>query len=102
MAALAAHGVSQAMGPIGATAASLYQSHSNAGSELHLHPTHSSWQCQILNLMSEARDQTHNLLITSWIHFCCAMIGTPLLLIHIYFLQLECKLLKAGSTFTHL
>ena len=32
-------GVSQARGPIGAVAASLRQSHSNAGSEPHLQPT---------------------------------------------------------------
>ena len=34
-----AHGGSQARGPIGATAASLHHSHSNAGSEPHLRPT---------------------------------------------------------------
>ena len=35
----AAHGGSQARGVIGATAANLCHSHSNAGSELHLRPT---------------------------------------------------------------
>ena len=38
-AAPAAYGVSQARGLIGAVAASLRQSHSNAGSEPHLQPT---------------------------------------------------------------
>ena len=33
-----AYGGSQARGPIGATAASLHHSHSNAGSEAHLQP----------------------------------------------------------------
>ena len=33
---------------------------------------HSSGQRQILNPWSEARDWTHNLLVSSWIHFCCA------------------------------
>ena len=37
----------------------------------------SSRQCQILNLLSEARDRTHNLMVPSWIRFCCAMMGTP-------------------------
>ena len=42
-------------------------------SDLH----HSSQQCQILNLLSEARDQTCNLMVPSWIRFCCITIGTP-------------------------
>ena len=33
---------------------------------------HSSWQCQKLNPLSESRDQTHNLMVTSWICFRCA------------------------------
>ena len=38
---------------------------------------HSSQQHQILNPPSEARDRTHNLVVPSRIHFCCAMKGTP-------------------------
>ena len=38
---------------------------------------HSSWQCQILNPLSEARDRTCNLMVPSQIHFCCATTGTP-------------------------
>jgi len=38
---------------------------------------HSSWQCQILNPLSEARDRTHNLMVASRICFCWAMTGTP-------------------------
>jgi len=49
-----AHGCSQARDPIGATAAGL---------------RHSSRQHQILNLLSEARDQTCNLMVPSRIHF---------------------------------
>ena len=52
------YGSSQAMGRIRATTASLRHSHSNAGSMSHLRPTHSSWQRQILNPLSEARDWT--------------------------------------------
>ena len=33
-------------------------------------PHHSSQQCQILNSLSEARDQTYILMDTSQIHFC--------------------------------
>ena len=38
-ATIMAYGVSQARGPVRATDASLHHSHSDAGSELHLHPT---------------------------------------------------------------
>ena len=38
---------------------------------------HSSQQRQILNPLGEARDQTYNLMVPSWICFHCAMIGTP-------------------------
>ena len=38
---------------------------------------YSSWQHQILNPMSEARDWTWNLMVPSRIHFHCNMMGTP-------------------------
>ena len=38
---------------------------------------HSSWQCQILNPLSEARDQSHVLMDTSQVHYCWATMGTP-------------------------
>ena len=38
---------------------------------------HSSWQCQILNPLMEARDRTRNLMVPSRIPFCCATVGTP-------------------------
>ena len=67
-AAHAAYGGSQARGQIGAVAAGLHQSHSNTGSKPHLRPKHhSSWQCRILNPLSEVRDQTHNLMVLSQI-----------------------------------
>ena len=55
------------MGQIGAAAASLSHSHSHTGSEpSHIFNLHSSlWQCWILNPLSEARDQTCNLMDTS-------------------------------------
>ena len=57
-----AYGGSQARGRIGALVAGLH---------------HSSWQHRILNPLSEARDQTHNLMVPSWIHFRCTKTGTP-------------------------
>ena len=36
---------------------------------------HSSWQ--ILKPLSEARDQTGNLMVPSWIYFHCTTTGTP-------------------------
>ena len=41
---------------------------------------HSLRQHRILNLLIEARDQIHNLMIPSWIRFCFATTGTPRIL----------------------
>ena len=41
----------------------------------HLH--HSSWQHQILNPRSKARDRTHDLMVPSHVHFLCTTTGTP-------------------------
>ena len=60
-----AYGGPQASGWIGATAV-----------DLHL----SSQQRHILNPLREARYQTHNLMVPSQIHFCCAMMGIPILI----------------------
>ena len=38
---------------------------------------HSSWQHQIINPLSEARNRTCNLMVPSQIRFCCATTGTP-------------------------
>ena len=38
---------------------------------------HSSRQHWILNPLSEAQDRTRNLMVPSWIFFCCATTGTP-------------------------
>ena len=40
---------------------------------------HSSWQYWILNPLSQVRDQTCNLVVTSQIRFRCTMTGTPAL-----------------------
>ena len=70
------YGRSQARGWIGATAAGLYHSHSDArsGHVCDLH--HSSWHHQILNPLSEARDWTLILMDPSWVHYW-AMVGIP-------------------------
>ena len=38
---------------------------------------HCSWQHQILKPLSEARDRTRNVMVTSRIRFHCATMGTP-------------------------
>ena len=48
-------------------------------------PHHSSQQRGILNPLSKAREQTHNLRVPSQIHFCWAMTGTFLFFILFYF-----------------
>ena len=57
-----AYGESQDTGPMGTVAAGLH---------------HRSQQRWILNPLSKARDQTHNLMIPSQICFHCATTGTP-------------------------
>ena len=80
-----AYGSSQARGWIGAAAASLHHSHSNTRLKPRLSPAtqltappdlscicdlhHSSQQHQIFNPQTEARDQTHILMDTSWVHY---------------------------------
>ena len=58
------YGGSQARRQIGAVAAGLHQSHSNAGSIFDLH--HSSWQRNARSLTP--RDRTRNLMVPSQIH----------------------------------
>ena len=76
-AASTAHGCSQARGPTRATVAGPHHSHSSVRSKLCLQLHHSLWQCQILNPLSVARDQSHNLGVPSRIRFHCCTIGTP-------------------------
>ena len=40
---------------------------------------HSSQPRRILNPLGEARDGTHNLVVPSWSHFCCATKRTPVI-----------------------
>ena len=80
---------SQARGLIGATAAALCHSHSNARSKPRLQSTRlqsGSPQCQILNPLIEARDQTRNLMVPSQIPFHCATMETPLSVFNFIFL----------------
>ena len=72
-----AYGDYQARGQIGAVAASLCHSHSNARSKPHLSSTPQLTQHQILNPLSKAGDRTHNLMVLSWIRFRCATMVTP-------------------------
>ena len=79
--ALVVHRASQARDLIRATAAGHSHSHSTATAapdpsricDLH----HSSRQCQILDPLSKATDQTCNLMAPSQICFRCATTGTP-------------------------
>ena len=48
---------------------------------------HSSQQHQIVNPLSEARDETHNIMVPSQICFCCAMTETPKLIFHPFFFR---------------
>ena len=72
-----AYGGSQARGLIRAVAAGLHHCHSNARSKPCLQPTPQLRQRWILDPLSEARDQTCNLMVTSWMHFRCTTAETP-------------------------
>ena len=65
-AALAAYRSSWARGQTGAEAGG--HSHSHTRSQPHLQPIPQLTQCQILNTLSVARDRTHSLMDTSWVH----------------------------------
>ena len=62
-----AHGVSQARGPIGAVAAGLLQSHSNAGSEPRLQPTSQLMATPDPQPTEQDQDRTHNPMVPSQI-----------------------------------
>ena len=66
-------------------------------------PHHSSEQCRILNPLSEARDQTSNLMVTSQVCFCCATMGNPRILnFQYYFHQKDTgERNKRQQTYTH-
>ena len=63
-----AYGGSQARGLIGAAATGLRQSHTTQDPSRVCNLHHSSRQRQILNPLSKARDQTHNLMVPSRFH----------------------------------
>ena len=58
---------------------------------------HSSWQHQILNPQSKARDPTRILIHTSWVRFHCATIGTHTLFF--YFFGRGVQWLDVGSQY---
>ena len=39
--------------------------------------TIAQWQCQVLDPLSEARDQACVFMDTIWVHFHCTTMGTP-------------------------
>ena len=70
------YGGSQATAPNGAAATTLRHSHSNGGLSCIWYLHRSSWQCQILNPLSEARGGTCVLMDASRIRFHWATTGT--------------------------
>ena len=74
-----AYGSSQARGGIGAAAAACATA-TATWDPSHVCDLHnSSWQCQILNLLSKAGDRTCVLMNTSWVQFLLSHSGNSLL-----------------------
>ena len=71
----AAYGDSQARGPAAATAAAYATATQDPSCVCDLQ--HRSQQHRTLNPQSEARDRTSNLMVPSWIRFCCTKVVTP-------------------------
>ena len=65
------------MGRMGDAAASLHHSHSDAASEPCLRPMLQLVATRVLNPPSEARDQTHIIMDTSWVLNLLSQTGTP-------------------------
>ena len=78
-------------GLIGAVAASLHHSYSNAWSEPHLQPTLQLMAMRDPYPLSKARDWTCNLMVPSQIHFHCTTTGTAAIL---FFILLYFSVLK--------
>ena len=87
-AAPSAYGGSKFRGLIGATAAGLCHSHSNARSELCLWPIPQLTATLDPQLTERGQGSNRNLMVPSHICFCCATMGTPLicLLSLVYFI----------------
>ena len=84
-AALTAYGGSQARGLIRAIAAAYATATAMQYPSQVCNQHHSSWQCCILNPLSEARDWSCDLMVLSWVRFQCATVGTP----HVYYCLLS-------------
>ena len=62
---------------------------------------HSSWQCRILNPMSEARDRTLIFMFPSQIRFCCPKTGTPDSFIFLFCVSTKFFLCDCHETHIH-
>ena len=82
------HRGSKARSQIGAVAAGLHHSHTTQDPSRVCNLHHSSWQCQILKPLSEARDRTCILMDTSPVCYCRATTRTSFLAILFYFIFL--------------
>ena len=72
-----AYGSSQARGQIGAVAMAYTTATTTQDPSCICNIHQSSWKHRILDPLSEARDRTHILMDTSWVHVPCAIKGTP-------------------------
>ena len=87
-----AHGGSQARGQNGAVAATYTTATATKDLSHICDLHHSSWQHQIPDLLSKARDQIRLLMDTSWLRFCHATTG----ILFFFFFDPSSYLLRCG------
>ena len=87
-------GGSQATGQMGAVAAGHTTTTIIQNPSCVCNLYHSSRQHWLLNPLSEARDLTLNLMVSSWIYFCCITLGTLIAVIfkQIMFVRIFCTI----------
>ena len=99
-AASVAYGGSQARDLIGAILMAYTTATATPGPSNICDLHHNSQQHWLLDPLSKARNQTHNFMVPSQIHYRCAMMGTPILLCFVLVCYLYIKIQRISYMLT--